>query len=96
MSGSEAGKASAELDEGAAGQVILPLIGVEGIAPPDIEAEGVEGLLVTQVVPLLKEAQAENAGDAEVGTARRSVEHRVLILVPEEDGKDLTSEQVGP
>lgn len=94
--GIRGGKAPAELHEGAAGEVVLFLICIEGIAPPDIEAEGVEGLLVAQIVPLLKKAQAEKAGDAEVGAARRAVEHGILVLVPEEDGKDLDPEQMRP
>ena len=56
------------------------------MAPPYVEAEFVQGLLVTQVVPLLRETQAQETGNAEIGTACCAVQHRIAIFVPEQVG----------
>ena len=90
------GQSPAELNERTAGQIIFFLADVQGIAPPDVEAEGVQGLLIAQVVPLLQETQAQKTGNAEIGTACCAVEHRIAIFVSEQDWKNFESKQVSP
>ena len=90
------GQPPAELHKRAAGQGVFVIIDVQGVAPPDVEAEGIQRLLIAQVVPLLQEAQAEQAGNAEIGPARGAIEHRVVIFLPEQDGKHFAPEQVSP
>ena len=84
------------MDKGTAGEIILVIVHVQGIAPPDVKAEGIEGLLVTEVVPFLKETQAQKAGDAEVGPAGRTVQNCIPVFVPEQDGEYFISEQLSP
>jgi hypothetical protein len=37
---------AAELHKRTAGEIVLIIVDIQGIAPPDVEAEGVEGLLI--------------------------------------------------
>ena len=90
------GQAPAELDKRTAREVVHFFVDIQGIAPPDVEAEGVEGFLITQIVPLLEKAQAQKTSHAEVGPTGCAIEQRVLMFLPEEDGQHFAPEQVSP
>lgn len=66
---------------------------VQCIAPPDVKAHGVEGLLIAHIVPLLQKAQTQETGYAEIRPPCRAVQHRIAILISKENGKDFASEE---
>ena len=90
------GQPPAELNERTAREVVHFFVDIQGIAPADVKAESIQGLLIAQVVPLLQETQAQQSGNAEIGPAGSPVERRIVIFFPEQDGKHLAPEQVSP
>jgi hypothetical protein len=78
------------------GQGALFIADIQCIAPPDVKAEGVQGLLIAQIVPFLQEAEAQKTGNTEVGPTGLPVQVCLVIFFPKEDEKYLLSEQVSP
>ena len=52
--------------------------------------------MVTEIIPFLQKTQTQHTGNAEIGPACLPVEDGILILIPEENGKDLQPKQMSP
>ena len=90
------GQTTSKLNQGAAGQVIVAFVDIQRLSPANVETEFVQRCLITHVVELLKQAQTQQTGNAEIGTTCFTVKHSVSIFVPEEDGQDFDFEKVRP